>query len=237
MPLTPDLRSLREELERLTDNKKASFLQRFFKTGKGEYGEGDIFVGLTVPQSRILAVKYKDLSFLEILELLKSKIHEERLIALLILVHRFKKNPDEQKKIYNFYLQNTKYINNWDLVDLSSHKIIGEYLLDKPKDILFELARSENLWERRIAMISTFSFIRDRKFDTSLKIAEFLVKDKEDLIQKALGWMLREIGKKDLETEETFLKKYYKQMRRTALRYAIEKLPEEKRLSYLHGTV
>ena len=237
MPLTPDLRSLREELERLTDNKKASFLQRFFKTGKGEYGEGDIFVGLTVPQSRILAVKYKDLSFLEILELLKSKIHEERLIALLILVHRFKKNPDEQKKIYNFYLQNTKYINNWDLVDLSSHKIIGEYLLDKPKDILFELARSENLWERRIAMISTFSFIRDRKFDTSLKIAELLVKDKEDLIQKALGWMLREIGKKDLETEETFLKKYYKQMRRTALRYAIEKFPEEKRLSYLHGTV
>ena len=237
MPLTPDLRSLRKELERLTDNKKASFLQRFFKTGKGEYGEGDIFVGLTVPQSRILAVKYKDLSFLEILELLKSKIHEERLIALLILVHRFKKNPDEQKKIYNFYLQNTKYINNWDLVDLSSHKIIGEYLLDKPKDILFELARSENLWERRIAMISTFSFIRDRKFDTSLKIAEFLVKDKEDLIQKALGWMLREIGKKDLETEETFLKKYYKQMRRTALRYAIEKFPEEKRLSYLHGTV
>ena len=237
MPLTPDLRSLRKELERLTDNKKASFLQRFFKTGPGEYGEGDIFVGLTVPQSRILAVKYKDLSFLEILELLKSKIHEERLIALLILVHRFKKNPDEQKKIYNFYLQNTKYINNWDLVDLSSHKIIGEYLLDKPKDILFELARSENLWERRIAMISTFSFIRDRKFDTSLKIAEFLVKDKEDLIQKALGWMLREIGKKDLETEETFLKKYYKQMRRTALRYAIEKFPEEKRLSYLHGTV
>jgi len=237
MPLTPDLRSLRKELERLTDNKKASFLQRFFKTGKGEYGEGDIFVGLTVPQSRILAVKYKDLSFLEILELLKSKIHEERLIALLILVHRFKKNPDEQKKIYNFYLQNTKYINNWDLVDLSSHKIIGEYLLDKPKDILFELARSENLWERRIAMISTFSFIRDRKFDTSLKIAELLVKDKEDLIQKALGWMLREIGKKDLETEETFLKKYYKQMRRTALRYAIEKFPEEKRLSYLHGTV
>ena len=237
MPLTPDLRSLREELERLTDNKKASFLQRFFKIGKGEYGEGDIFVGLTVPQSRILAVKYKDLSFLEILELLKSKIHEERLIALLILVHRFEKNPEEQRKIYNFYLKNTKYVNNWDLVDLSSHHIIGEYLLDKPKDILFELARSENLWERRIAMISTFSFIRDRKFDTSLKIAEFLVKDKEDLIQKALGWMLREIGKKDLETEETFLKKYYKQMVRTALRYAIEKFPEEKRLKYLRGKI
>ena len=229
--------SLFEDIKKLEDKEKGVFLQRFFRTGPGEYGEGDVFIGLTVPQSRSLAIKYKDLSFSEISQLLKSKIHEERLIALLILVHRFKKNPDEQKKIYNFYLQNTKYINNWDLVDLSSHKIIGEYLLDKPKDILFELARSENLWERRIAMISTFSFIRDRKFDTSLKIAEFLVKDKEDLIQKALGWMLREIGKKDLETEETFLKKYYKQMRRTALRYAIEKFPEEKRLSYLHGTV
>src|SRR3990167_9400786 len=237
MPLTPDLRSLRKELERLTDNKKASFLQRFFKTGKGEYGEGDIFIGLTVPQSRSLAVKYKDLSFLEILELLKSKIHEERLIALLILVYRFQKYPEEQRRIYEFYLKNLKFVNNWDLVDLSSHKIVGEYLQDKPKDILFKLARSENLWERRIAMISTFSFIRDRKFDTSLKIAELLVKDKEDLIQKALGWMLREIGKKDLETEETFLKKYYKQMVRTALRYAIEKFPEEKRLKYLRGKI
>jgi|SRR3989344_6990996 len=237
MPLTPDLRSLREELERLTDNKKASFLQRFFKTGKGEYGEGDIFVGLTVPQSRILAVKYKDLSFLEILELLKSKIHEERLIALLILVHRFEKNPEEQRKIYNFYLKNTKYVNNWDLVDLSSHHIIGEYLLDKPKDILFELARSKNFWERRISLISTFAFIRDGKLDISLELAEILVDDKHDLIQKALGWMLREIGKKDLETEETFLKKYYKQMVRTALRYAIEKFPEEKRLKYLRGKI
>ena len=237
MPLTPDLRSLREELERLTDNKKASFLQRFFKTGKGEYGEGDIFVGLTVPQSRILAVKYKDLSFLEILELLKSKIHEERLIALLILVYRFEKNSNEQRRIYEFYLKNLKFVNNWDLVDLSSHHIIGEYLLDKPKDILFELARSKNFWERRISLISTFAFIRDGKLDISLELAEILVDDKHDLIQKALGWMLREIGKKDLETEETFLKKYYKQMRRTALRYAIEKFPEEKRLSYIHGTV
>ena len=237
MPLTPDLRSLRKELERLTDNKKASFLQRFFKTGKGEYGEGDIFVGLTVPQSRILAVKYKDLSFLEILELLKSKIHEERLIALLILVHRFEKNPEEQRKIYNFYLKNTKYVNNWDLVDLSSHHIIGEYLLDKPKDILFELARSKNFWERRISLISTFAFIRDGKLDISLELAEILVDDKHDLIQKALGWMLREIGKKDLETEETFLKIYYKQMVRTALRYAIEKFPEEKRLKYLRGKI
>src|SRR3989338_5951779 len=237
MPLTPDLRSLREELERLTDNKKASFLQRFFKTGKGEYGEGDIFIGLTVPQSRILAVKYKDLSFLEILELLKSKIHEERLIALLILVYRFQKYPEEQRRIYEFYLKNLKFVNNWDLVDLSSHKIVGEYLQDKPKDILFKLARSKNLWEKRISLISTFAFIREGELDTSLELAEIFVNDKHDLIQKALGWMLREIGKKDLAAEEKFLRKHYRQMGRTALRYAIEKLPEEKRLKYLHGEI
>jgi len=231
------LKNLRADLKELTDKKKAVFLQRFFKTGPGEYGEGDIFIGLTVPQSRSLAIKYKDLTFPELVELLKSKIHEERLIALLILVHRFDKFPNEERRIYEFYVKNLKYVNNWDLVDLSSHHIIGEYLLDKPKDILFELSRSENLWERRIAMISTFSFIRDRKLDTSLKIAELLVKDKEDLIQKALGWMLREIGKKDLAIEENFLKKYYKQMGRTALRYAIERFPEQKRLAYLHGGI
>ena len=236
MPLTPDLRSLRKELERLTDNKKASFLQRFFKTGKGEYGEGDIFIGLTVPQSRSLAVKYKDLSFLEILELLKSKIHEERLIALLILVYRFEKNSNEQRRIYEFYLKNLKFVNNWDLVDLSSHHIIGEYLLDKPKEILFKLARSKNLWEKRISLISTFAFIREGELDTSLELAEILVNDKHDLIQKALGWMLREIGKKDLKAEEIFLIEHYKKMGRTALRYAIEKFPEKKRLAYLNNT-
>ena len=218
--------SLRKEIKNLTDKEKGAFLQRFFRTGPGEYGEGDIFVGLTVPQSRSLALKYRDLSFLEILELLKSKIHEERLIALLILVYRFQKQPEDQRKIYEFYLKHTKYINNWDLVDLSSHKIIGEYLLDKPKDILFKLARSESLWEKRISLISTFAFIRDGKLDISLELADILVNDKHDLIQKALGWMLREIGKKDLAAEEKFLRKHYRQMGRTALRYAIEKFPE-----------
>ncbi|EKD85754.1 MAG: DNA alkylation repair enzyme [uncultured bacterium] len=229
--------SLRKEIKNLTDKEKGAFLQRFFRTGPGEYGEGDIFVGLTVPQSRSLALKYRDLSFLEILELLKSKIHEERLIALLILVYRFQKQPEDQRKIYEFYLKHTKYINNWDLVDLSSHKIIGEYLLDKPKDILFKLARSESLWEKRISLISTFAFIRDGKLDISLELADILVNDKHDLIQKALGWMLREIGKKDLAAEEKFLRKHYRQMGRTALRYAIEKFPEEKRLKYLHGEI
>jgi len=231
------LNLLRKDFKKLEDKEKGKFLQRYFKTGKGDYGEGDIFVGLTVPQSRTLAIKYKDLTFAEVLSLLKSKIHEERLIALLILVHNFEKNPLEQRRIYDFYLKNTKYINNWDLVDLSSHEIVGGYLRDKPKDILLNLAKSNNLWEKRIAVISTFTFIRDKKFETSLKIAKILMEDKEDLIQKAVGWMLREIGNRDLKVEAEFLKKYYKQMGRTALRYSIEKFPPGLRLRYLRGEI
>ena len=231
------IKDLIKDFEKLENKDKAKLLQGFFKTGKGEYGEGDIFAGLTVPQSRTLAVKYKDLSFPEITLLLKSKIHEQRLIALLILVHNFQKNPLDQKKIYEFYLKNTKYINNWDLVDLSSHEIVGGYLIDKPKEILLSLAKSKNLWEKRIAIISTFNFIREKEFETSLKIAKILITDKHDLIQKAVGWMLREIGNRDLETEEKFLKVYYKDLGRTALRYAIEKFPEEKRQKYLKGTI
>lgn len=228
-----NLPDLRKDLKKIGNKDKAKLLQRFFKTGKGEYGEGDIFLGITVPQSREAAIKYKDLLFEDIKNLLKSKIHEERLIALLILVHNFQKNPLEQKTIYDFYLNNTKYVNNWDLVDLSSHKIIGKYLLDKPKDILFKLARSKNLWERRIAIISTFYFIKNNKFSDSLKIAELLIFDKHDLIQKAVGWMLREVGKKDKSLEIKFLRKYHKQMGRTALRYAIEKFPGKERRKYL----
>ena len=231
------LKDLQKEVKKLTDNKKAKFLQRFFKTGIGEYGEGDIFAGITVPQSRSLAIKYKDLSFAQISKLLKSKIHEERLIALLILVHNFHENPLGKGRIYEFYLKNTKHINNWDLVDLSSHEIVGEYLLDKPKSILLNLAKSKNLWEKRIAVISTFTFIREREFNTSLKIAKILIEDKHDLIQKAVGWMLREIGKRDLRQEETFLKTHYKKMGRTALRYAIEKFPEGLRQKYLLGKI
>lgn len=228
---------LRKDLKKLTDNKKASLLQRFFKTGKGEYGEGDIFIGLTVPKSRELAIKYKNMPFGELKELISSPIHEERLIALLILVHNFEKNEKLQRQIYEFYLKNTKFINNWDLVDLSSHHIVGGYLMDKPKDILFKLASSSSLWEKRISIISTFNFIRYKKFDTSLKVAEILIGDKEDLIQKAVGWMLREIGKRDLKTEEDFLKKHYREMGRTALRYAVEKFPEAKRQMYLHNKI
>lgn len=231
------LTKLRNDIKKSANPKKASFLQRFFKTGEGEYGFGDIFIGLTVPQSRILAIKYKDLDFIDITTLLKSQIHEERLIALLILVHQYQKEEMLQRRIYEFYLKNTKYINNWDLVDLSSHKIIGAYLIDKPKDILIKLSKSNNLWEKRISMIATYNFIKNKMFDDALLIAQNLIDDENDLIQKAVGWMLREVGNRDLKTEEQFLKKYYKTMGRTALRYAIEKFPQNLRKKYLLGKV
>jgi 3-methyladenine DNA glycosylase AlkD len=238
------LNNLKVDLEKLKDPEKAVFLQRFFKTGPGEYGENDVFIGISVPDSRLIAIKHKDLTLSEISELLKSKIHEERLIALFILIIQFKASLrakrsnllDEQKKIYDFYLKHTKYINNWDLVDSSAHKIVGEYLLEKDRDILYKLARSKSLWERRISVIATFAFIRKKDPEDALKIAEILIEDREDLIQKAVGWVLREIGKTiSQEVEEQFLKKHYKNMGRTALRYAIEKFPEDIRQKYLKG--
>lgn len=231
------LSSLKKDLKKLSDKKKASDLQRFFKTGEGEYGFGDIFIGLTVPQSRKLAIKYKDMVFTDIASLLKSKIHEERLIALLILVNKFQKEPLEQRRIYDFYIKNIKYVNNWDLVDLSSDKIVGGYLIDKPKDILLKFAKSDNLWERRIAMISTYNFIKNNHFKDALKIAEVLVDDANDLIQKAVGWMLREVGKRNKDSEIKFLNKNYKKMGRTALRYSLEKFPESLRKKYLLGKI
>lgn len=232
--------SLRDDLKKRADPNKAKIYQRFFKTGKGEYGEGDVFLGLTVPQSRTIAIQYKELAFGEIQKLLASKIHEERLIALLILVHNFNIGADSlRKKIYNYYIKNTKYINNWDLVDLSADKIVGEYLLDKPKDILIKLARSKNIWERRIAIISTFQFIKEQKqCQWTFKISEFLLSDNHDLIQKAVGWMLREVGKRcSQEVLEGFLRKHYKQMPRTTLRYAIERFPKERQQMYLLGKI
>jgi 3-methyladenine DNA glycosylase AlkD len=229
-----NLDQLRKELKRIADSQRAKFLQGYFKTGKGEYGEGDVFLGITVPLSRKIAIKFKNLSFLEISKLLQSKFHEERLIALLILVENFKRGNEEiQEKIYEFYLKNTKGINNWDLVDLSSHEIVGNYLLNKDKSVLLKLTKSKDIWERRIAVISTFEFIRNNKFDESLALAEILLDDKHDLMHKAVGWMLREIGKRDLKTEIEFLNKHYKKMPRTMLRYAIEKFPEKQREIYL----
>jgi 3-methyladenine DNA glycosylase AlkD len=231
------LEKLQKDIQKLSNKKRAAELSRFFKTGEGEYGFGDKFVGLTVPDCRKLAIEYKDLPFEDLYKLLRSEIHEERLIALLILVHNFEKDDMLQRRIYEFYLKNIKFVNNWDLVDLSSYKIIGGYLIDKPKTVLYKLAESKNLWERRISIISTYCFIKNKEFDDTFSIAEILIKDDTDLIQKAVGWMLREVGKIDLEAEVKFLDKHYKEMGRTALRYSIEKFPEKTRQSYLVGTI
>lgn len=231
------LTNLRKDLHKLANPPKARILQGFFKTGKGEYGEGDVFLGITVPESRRIAIKYKNLPLKDIESLLKSKIHEERLIALLMLVHNYENNSEKKDEIFNFYIKNTKYINNWDLVDLSSHEIVGDYLLDKDKSVLYKMAKSSSIWEKRISIISTYTFIRNNKFSDTLQISEILLQDKHDLIQKAVGWMLREMGKKDQEEEEKFLRKHYKSMPRTMLRYAIEKFPENKRKAYLSGEI
>ena len=227
---------VKKELKTLANSEKAKVLQRFFKTGKGEYGECDIFLGITVPDSRKLAIKYSYIDLASIENLLKSKVHEERLVGLLILVHRYNKGS-EKTRIFDFYLRNIKYVNNWDLVDLTADKIVGIHLIDKDKKLLYNLVKSSNVWERRISIISTFAFIKRNKFDDTLKISKILMDDDHDLIQKAIGWMLREVGKRDIKTEENFLKKYYKKMSRTALRYSVERFPEKKRLAYLKGKI
>jgi 3-methyladenine DNA glycosylase AlkD len=232
------LSELRKKIKSVANPDVAKTMQWFFKTGKGEYGEGDVFVGLKVPTQRILAKEFRDLKLNDLKVLLSSKVHEERLISLFILLYKFEKGDEKEKeKIFSFYLKNSKGVNNWDLVDLSAPKIVGKYLLDKEKSLLFELAISENLWERRIAILSTQEFIRNNKFDTTLKIAKIMLHDEQDLIHKAVGWMLREIGKRNLSTEEKFLKLHYREMPRTMLRYAIEKFPEVKRKKYLQSKI
>ena len=235
-----------KELLKLQNKDKSLILARFFKTGKGQYGEGDKFLGITVPVSRKIARKYSDLDYTEIESLLKNNYHEVRLVALLILVHKYKtstkKNLAEKEKIVKFYLRNTKYINNWDLVDLSAHYTLGDYLYSRTvlkrassKTVLIKLAKSNNLWERRIAIISTFAFIYKNESEWTFTITKMLLNDKEDLIHKACGWMLREVGKRVSESQlKTFLDIYGTKMPRTMLRYAIEKLPESKRKFYLN---
>lgn len=229
---------LKSDLKNEANEKQAAVLRRFFKTGKGEYGEGDMFYGIKVPVLRKIAKTHKDIPLTETQELLYSPVHEERLVALFILVYQYEKGDDKTKTlIYKFYLKNTNSINNWDLVDLSAPKIVGAHLQNRDKDILFKFAHSSNLWKKRIAILSTYTFIRNLHFETTLQIAEILVNDKHDLIHKGVGWMLREIGNKNIRVEEDFLKKYYKQMPRTMLRYSIEKFPERKRQDYLRGTI
>lgn len=232
------IESLKKDMKKKSSKSRAKVMQNFFKTNPGEYAEGDIFIGISVPETRKIAKKYSNLDIFTIQDLLNSKIHEERLVSLLILVNNYQNSSEEQKyKILQFYLQNTKQINNWDLVDLTADKILGNYLENKPKDILYQLACSSSLWEKRIAIISTFHFIRNNQFQDTLKISEILLKDNHDLIHKAVGWMLREIGKRDIKTLEEFLKLNYKEMPRTTLRYAIEKFPESKRKAYLSGKI
>ncbi len=232
------LKTFKHQLKKAGNKKTAETLKWFFKTGKGEYGEGDKFLGIKVPQIREIAAANQDLTLAEIQKALRSKFHEERLCALLILVDRYSKvNWETKEEIFRFYLANTKMINNWDLVDLTAPNILGKHLLKGNRKILLTLAKSRNLWERRISIISTFEFIRNKDFSDSLKISKILLTDKHDLIHKAVGWMLREIGKRSLKTEEKFLIAHYKKMPRTMLRYAIEKFPEKKRLEYLEGKV
>ncbi|MCR4277167.1 MAG: DNA alkylation repair protein [Candidatus Roizmanbacteria bacterium] len=230
------LNSLLSELKNIADPEKAKNLRWFFKTGKGEYGEGDQFLGITVPKLREISKKYQGLDLNDLQKLLDSKIHEHRLSALMILRFKYEnKHIDEKskKEIVRFYLLNTKKINNWDLVDLSCHHILGDWFLDKDRSVLYKLARSNNLWEKRIAIISTFNFIGLNQFDDSLKICAVLMNDKHDLIHKAVGWALREIGKRNKKVEVEFLEKHYKTMPRTMLRYAIEKFSEKERKFYL----
>ncbi len=270
------LTTLRAELRRQADLSRAAILQRFFKTGPGEYAEGDKFLGLTVPQLRVLAKQYRELSLRDTSRLLRSPIHEERLLALLLLVQAYRGgDADKQRRIYKLYLRSTKFINNWDLVDGSAEHIVGAFLADhdvrrrsltapscdrrspdgrgdlrsggvarsgdrpqqqgRPQQRLLKLARSKSLWERRIAVLTTFHFIKHGEFAPTLRIARLLLRDEHDLIHKAVGWMLREVGKRDLPTEEAFLRRHYRQMPRTMLRYAIERFPERRRLRYLRG--
>lgn len=227
------------ELRKHAKQEKIPIYKNFFKTGKGEYGEGDEFIGVTVPDTRKVALNNINTPLNELIILLKSKIHEDRMCALLSLVYKYEKAKNEQdkKEIIDFYINNHLYGNNWDLIDCVADKLLGKWLMDKDKSILYEYAKSDNLWERRIAIITTFEFIKHNKFEDTLKISEILLKDNHDLIHKAVGWMLREMGKRDIKELENFLKKHYKDMPRTTLRYSIEKFPEEKRKKYLRGEI
>jgi len=228
---------IEKELQSLRDVERSKKLEQFFKCEKGGYGEGDKFLGVIVPKQRKVAKKYyAEASLKDVQQLLENVYHECRLTALFILVYRYEKAEEkERQKIYNFYIRNLRYINSWDLIDATAPKIVGAYLFEnqKKKGILLALAQSQNVWKRRVAALAAFTFIKNDQYSEFLKIAAFLVNDEHDLIHKAVGWMLREIGKKNQRVEEKFLKKHYKAMPRTMLRYAIEKFPEKKRKRYM----
>ncbi len=225
---------IQTELNKYVDVLKKESLPKFFKTGKGEYGEGDCFLGITVPNIRMVAKKYKSVEFDEINVLLDSEYHECRMCALMLLIERFKKAGEEEKaNIYHFYLSKTERINNWDLVDLSAPYIVGEYLKNRSRKDLYKLAASSILWEQRIAIVATATLIRNNDFIDIIKLSEFLLHHPHDLMQKAIGWMLREMGKRDKDLLIQFLEKYHKEMPRTMLRYSIEKFSDEERKFFM----
>lgn len=229
------LKELSKELDKNSNPEKAKILQGFFKTGKGEYGEGQIFLGIDTPTKRKIAKQYSDLNLIEIKKLLESNIHDKKFIALIILEDRYKKGDEKIKKdVFDFYLKNIEYINNWDLIDISCYKIIGDYIIDKKRDILYDLIKSKNLWKKRIAVISCYAFIKKNDFKDIIKISEKLLEDKHDLIHKAIGWMLREVGNRNKNILIKFLNKNYNKMPRTMLRYSIEKFPEKERKKWLN---
>ncbi len=234
------MNEIQKALEEYIDEEKREVLPRFFKTGKGEYGEGDKFLGITVPNIRIVAKQYKDATMEIVEKLLLNEWHECRMCALLILVERFKKSKDEdeRKRIFDFYLSHTQHINNWDLVDLSAPQIVGGYLADKPHDVLYTLAQFPTLWEQRIAIVSTLTFIRNNEFTDTIRLAEHFMGQPgkmHDLMQKATGWMLREMGKRDKDILIAFLDRHAPTMPRTMLRYAIEKFSEEERRRFMEA--
>lgn len=222
------------EISKYEDPNKAVFLQRFFKTGKGQYAEGDIFIGVNMPTIRKIANNFKDTNLIDIELLLESPIHEHRMCGLVIMVNQAKKAKKSTKReLYDLYLRRTDRINNWDLVDISCRDVVGGYLLNKPKSPLYKLAESDNLWERRIAIVSTWYFIKCNQLEEAFKISKILLNDEQDLIHKAVGWMLREAGKKDQVALTNFLDKLASSMPRTALRYSLEKLPPSLKHHYM----
>lgn len=229
------LDKIKKELKVLGSLEKAKNLQRFFKTGPGEYGEGDVFLGIGVPQTRAIAKKYSHVELDTIKELLYSEVHEHRLLGLLILIDKYQKNENTKERIFDFYLKHAHRVNNWDLVDLTAHKIVGDFVKDKNRQVLYDLANSNNLWKKRISVVANFAFLPENDFKDALKIIEMHLDHEHDLMHKANGWVLREIGKRNLGILESFLRNHYDKLPRTTLRYAVERFPEKKRKRYLKG--
>lgn len=234
----PTVADIRRTIRAKADPKIAEHSQRFFKTGEGEYGEGDRFLGIRVPVIRKLIKAFRDVPVASILPLVRSRYHEERLFGVLALADRYKRGDEKQRiQVYKRYIEHVDYVNNWDLVDGSAHLIVGPHLQHRSRKLLYTYAKSKNLWRRRIAIMSTYHYVRQCEFEDTLEIASILLNDTEDLIHKATGWMLREVGNRDRPAEEKFLKQHYRTMPRTMLRYAIERLPERRRKDYLNGKV